>query len=122
MINIETKRLQKVGDSIAVILPNKWLREFYLEKGDLVDLVVMKGAIVVIDRSADFKEDNIKAELETAQRLWDEKEDRQHTRWLNALTPEERVQLRKNWEARQEASKAETKCLKRKNPESQKLE
>jgi antitoxin component of MazEF toxin-antitoxin module len=94
-LEIETKKLQKVGDSIAVILPTRWLRRFCLSKGKEVDLVMMNDAILIIDRSTDFNSKSIKAELDLAQKNWDEKADRKEARLLNKLSPEEQAAVRK---------------------------
>lgn len=97
-MEIETKRLQKVGDSIAVILPVRWLRKFCLTKGTSVYLVVMHDAIIIVDRNCDFNADFMKTELDLAQKTWDARDDKKQTHWFNKLFPEEQAKIRKSWE------------------------
>jgi hypothetical protein len=98
MVQIVERKLIQHSGALCISINQDWLKRFRLHKGDTVDLLLMKDAILIVDRTTDFNADNIKAELDLAQKIWIEKEDREMIRWFNKLSVEEQAKVRKNWE------------------------
>ena len=94
-VRIETKKLQQLGYSLAVILPAKWLRKFHLNRSDEIDLVITDNVILVIDQNVDFDADILKGDLSLAQKVWDAKEKLDQLRWFKKLSPEKRAKIQK---------------------------
>jgi hypothetical protein len=99
MVIIETKKIQQIGNSNGIVIPEKWLhaRRRFLNKGDVLDLVILEDAIVIVDRGTDFDDPHIIGGLKEAQRMWNVKEDSKQLRCLNKLSPEEQEKIRKSW-------------------------
>jgi hypothetical protein len=76
-----------------------------LKQGDAVDIVIMNSGLMIVDQSTDFNSDEIKAELDLAQKLLDEKEKREQFAWIKKLSPEERAEIKESWEATEKAMK-----------------
>ncbi len=98
MVEIVEKKLIQLSNMLVVTVPKDFCKRYFLGKGATVNLVKMRDAFMVVDKSTDFNAEAIKADLDEAQKNWDEKEDRKQQKWFNHLSPEEQTKIMQSYE------------------------
>lgn len=74
MVIMVEKKLIRLANTFAITIPKDFIEKFGLKKGDVVNMIIMEKPLVIVAPNTDFNSDEIKADLDAAQELFNKKE------------------------------------------------